>query len=108
VGAYPNSLSPFGTFDMGGDVSQWNEADILGNGFSAHGMRGGSYATGTKASAASFRDIFPTGTEVYSVTGFRVASVGGVPEPSTGLLAALACGVFWFARRRVQSNDAGI
>ena len=30
VGAYPNSLSPFGSFDMGGDVPQWNEADILG------------------------------------------------------------------------------
>jgi hypothetical protein len=92
VGAYPISLSPFGSFDMGGDVFQWND--------SAMGGRGGYWGSFPNISAASFNNYFPFPTYEDPSMGFRVASVGGVPEPSTGLLAALAFGVFWLGRKR--------
>jgi hypothetical protein len=38
--------------------------------------------------------------------GFRVASVGGIPEPSTALLAALACGMIWLCRKRFKPSAA--
>ena len=100
VGAYSSSLSPFGSFDMGGDVWQWNDTnDIGGN------VRGGGFINLSSFSAASTNNAFAPDLENLAV-GFRVASVGSVPEPNTGLLAVFACGVLWFARRRVQSNDA--
>jgi formylglycine-generating enzyme required for sulfatase activity len=102
VGAYPNSLSPFGSYDMGGDVSQWNEATLRGGGWNNDPFNSGA-ATALVANSSSESNFF----------GFRVASVGGIPEPSTALLAALACGVIWLsrqriARRRVLHNAAGI
>jgi formylglycine-generating enzyme len=39
VGAYQNSGSPYGTFDQGGNVYEWNES-LLGN---RRGVRGGSW-----------------------------------------------------------------
>jgi formylglycine-generating enzyme required for sulfatase activity len=95
VGSYSNSISPFGSFDMGGDVYQWNEATIG----SSRGVRGGYWMDIQSASAASTRApaVGPT-TENFAV-GFRVASV---PEPSTALLAALACGVIWLGRKRFK------
>ena len=105
VGAYTNSLSPFGSFDMGGDVHQWNDTAIG----STRGLRGGYWDafSASEYSPAWNREVGPPTLELSDV-GFRVASVGGVPEPSTALLAALACGVIWFARRGALRNDAGI
>jgi formylglycine-generating enzyme len=97
VGAYPNSLSPFDSFDMGGDVAQWNET-LIG---SSRGVRGDSWYYESVLSASSFRFDGDPSIETYAL-GFRVASVGSVPEPSTGLLAALACGVIWSLRRRFR------
>ncbi len=90
VGAYPNSESPFGSFDMAGDVFQL--FDTNGSGkvimsstdcFSDPGFSQSNFLSETDLTVES------------ESTGFRLASVGGVPEPSTGLLAALACGVIW-------------
>jgi formylglycine-generating enzyme len=102
VGAYPNSVSPFGSFDMGGDVFQWNEATFdLGRGY-----RGGWWGDDGSQSAASLSG-FARPTYYSEVVGFRVASVGSVPEPST--MALLACGMLWcckwIGRRGVLRSD---
>jgi sulfatase modifying factor 1 len=98
VGAYPNSLSPFGSFDMGGDLYQWNEADILGDG-SRRGMRGGFWSGSPNVSAASFLGSLDA-AGIYDSVGFRVASVGGVPEPRSVLLALIGLsGLVIFSKR---------
>jgi sulfatase modifying factor 1 len=94
VGAYPNSISPFGSFDMGGDVFQWNDTAIG----SQYGYRGGWWGDDPSSSAASGRGYRRPISE-SDVVGIRVASVGSVPEPSTGLLAAMACGMIWYSKR---------
>ncbi len=107
VGAYPQSLSPFGALDMGGNVAQWNESAFRA--YSGPELRGGFWNGDASELAASWQYPYvsdPT-AEGYNL-GFRVVTIGGVPEPSTALLAALAFGVIWFTRRRVQSNDADI
>ncbi len=103
VGAYPNSLSPFGAADMGGDAGQWNDTSsppTLGE--LAYGQRGGGFGGGPDISAAKFRYDGTPAAAVGFGLGFRVASVGSVPEPSTALLSALACGVIWCSRRRFK------
>jgi sulfatase modifying factor 1 len=93
VGAYSGTTSPYGAFDMGGNVYQWNEALIGG---SSRGLRGGSFRFNSLDLLSSSRNnIPPTGED--GDNGFRVASV---PEPSTAVLAAVACGLMWLLRRR--------
>jgi formylglycine-generating enzyme len=86
VGAYSGTTSPYGAFDMAGNVFQWNEALIDG---SYRGLRGGSFflgdLNGLQSSSRFARD--PGGVDFY--IGFRVASIAGVPEPSSLVLAAL-------------------
>ncbi len=80
VGAYISSDSPYGTFDQGGNLREWNEALILST---DRGLRGGSFDVDSVILLASTRyNINPT--DEYSVVGFRVATV---PEPSTAVLA---------------------
>jgi formylglycine-generating enzyme required for sulfatase activity len=70
VGSYTGSPSPYGTFDQGGNVWEWNETIING---SDRGLRGGAFWDTTDWIAAWRRNYISTGTEVVSV-GFRVAS----------------------------------
>ena len=79
VGAFAASPGPYGTYDMGGDVWQWNDSDIYGAG---RGIRGGAFDATSSGLASSYRQYayYPT-DETYSY-GFRVASVpGGGAEP---------------------------
>jgi formylglycine-generating enzyme len=85
VGAYPNSLSPYGSFDMGGDVNQWNES-LDGP------LRGGGWDAVSTDTAASFRSFTAGANSEFRDSGFRVASVGGVPEPPA--IALLVVGMF--------------
>jgi formylglycine-generating enzyme required for sulfatase activity len=99
VGAYPNSVSPFGSYDMGGNVDQWNDT-AMGV---ARGLAGGDFESSFSASMLGTGGVGETYND-FATAGFRVASVGSVPEPSTGLLAALACGVIWLGRKRFKPS----
>lgn len=93
VGAYTASTSPYGTFDQGGNLWEWNEALVSS---SARGIRGGDWDISSGGLLSSFRvNSGPTGEG--SDVGFRVASI---PEPSTLLLGALASVGLTLRRRR--------
>jgi len=100
VGAHENSDSPYGTFDQGGNVWEWNEALNCQDGtYARRGVRGGSYGSNDICLHASFRDGGRTPTVEGIWFGFRVSEA--VPEPS-GLLV-LGSGILALAgmiRRR--------
>ena len=72
VGAHENSDSPYGTFDQGGNVWEWNEAVLLGGLY--RGLRGGSFNNSTAYLRASYRHRHYPSYE-YSNIGFRVSEV---------------------------------
>jgi len=82
VGAHENSVSPYGTFDQGGNVWEWNEAVIN----LYRGLRGGSVNEITDdVLLASHRFLNDPSVE-GGIFGFRLAYV---PETSSILLAVL-------------------
>jgi sulfatase modifying factor 1 len=98
VGAYTASASPYGAFDMGGNVYQWNEAlVVISSSFSSRGDRGDSWINDAGDLQSSHRGSQPPTSENAN-TGFRVAIV---PEPSSLILAALGLiGLVAWGRRR--------
>jgi len=79
VGAYPYP-SPYGTFDQGGNLREWNES---ARGWDDRGLRGGSFIDSHHTLHASNRDLwdYPNLGDFYF--GFRVSEV---PEPGSALL----------------------
>jgi sulfatase modifying factor 1 len=96
AGEFQNSDSPYGTFDQGGNVWEWNEAIFVE---SWRGLRGGSFYgnVGYFFLAAmeswSYHDLYPS--DEINYVGFRVSQV---PEPAT--LSLLALGGLMALRRR--------
>jgi sulfatase modifying factor 1 len=79
-GSYTGSASPYGTFDQGGNVWEWDEAIISG---SCRGIRGGSFGNIALFLSASVVPGCDDPTHESSTAGFRLVLI---PEPSTGLL----------------------
>ncbi|HEY3254742.1 MAG TPA: SUMF1/EgtB/PvdO family nonheme iron enzyme [Polyangiaceae bacterium] len=77
-GSYTGSASPYGTFDQGGNVLEWNETVNFDN---SRGIRGGDFFDPGSLGASDRSSLGPD--REFGVLGFRVASI---PEPSTGLL----------------------
>jgi formylglycine-generating enzyme required for sulfatase activity len=101
VGSYGLSASPYGTFDQGGNVYEWNEALVSGSGRS---LRGGAWLYSTIRLTASHRRNGVASSEGSDV-GFRIASSQAIPEPSTlaslgGLLGMGMIGAWWRRRRK--------
>jgi formylglycine-generating enzyme len=93
VGAYTGTTSPYGEYDMAGNIQQWEQTPIftLGNSFEGATIPVPYFFTGTGSEDISGGD---------AVTGFRLAMV---PEPSSIVLAIIGCvGAFALRRRIAQ------
>ncbi|MDX9703093.1 MAG: SUMF1/EgtB/PvdO family nonheme iron enzyme [Candidatus Auribacterota bacterium] len=103
VGAYINSISPYGTYDQSGNVWEMTETTMYDGNYIF--VRGGSFQTqNTTYLSASYHNLT---TPENNVTGLRVASsypfypkdevdteVDAIPEPVTaGLLATGLIGI---------------
>jgi formylglycine-generating enzyme required for sulfatase activity len=70
VGGYPASRSPFGVYDIIGNVAEWTQASLTGEGAA---LRGGSYYYGKLTGRATNRwTADPTARDV--VAGVRVCA----------------------------------
>ncbi|MGA2035610.1 MAG: SUMF1/EgtB/PvdO family nonheme iron enzyme [Thermoguttaceae bacterium] len=98
VGAFSESPGPYGTFDQGGNVFQWNEANFSGE---YRGLRGGSWLYNWLYLASSYRGSYSPSDE-YLFVGFRVAGSAASPEP--GGIAMLLAGALAFGIWRLRRN----
>ncbi len=98
VGLFTDSPGPYGTFDMGGDVYQWNEAVVDP---SWRVLLGGGFDSILSGLASSNLQYEPP-EDPFGDVGFRVASVGAVPEP--GSIALLLAGAVAFGIWRRRRN----
>ncbi len=109
VGAHEDSGCPYGTFDQGGNIWEWNEAVLYR---SRRGLRGGTFYYFDRLLHAAHRSRRYPGDETYD-SGFRVAEVG-IPQPPPiptlsewGLVAmtllVLTGGTIVLLRRRVTA-----
>jgi formylglycine-generating enzyme len=90
--------SPYGTFDQGGNVWEWNETAVT----AIHrGMRGGDWYLSSEYLLASYRYYWDPAEEDGSLgfLGFRVATV---PEPGsiTLMLCGALVGLYLWRRRK--------
>ena len=70
VGEFESSRSPYGTYDQGGNVWEWNESIIL-EGY--RGIRGGAFDASSYLMHASNRDYIDPSNECYYI-GFRLCA----------------------------------
>jgi formylglycine-generating enzyme required for sulfatase activity len=75
VGSYAGSPSPYGTFDQGGNVAEWNENTAFGGG---RAVRGGGWTGLTTPLKASSAGSFAPTTD-NSALGFRLALLEADP-----------------------------
>jgi hypothetical protein len=104
VGAYTSAPSPYGTFDMLGNMVEIVEGSTAGT---IHRV-GGNWFAGSFPTSSSVPTNFNDAELANTAIGFRVAAV---PEPSTLALAGVAisglAGYEWSRRRKVKAALAG-
>jgi formylglycine-generating enzyme required for sulfatase activity len=106
VGSFASSPGPYGTFDIGGDVWQWNEHVVFGL---YRESRGGSFADNSDY-LAYFNSGGGPATMTDRSTGFRVAlEPSGVPEPASFVLLAASAltGLLFCGRHKDCSKQHG-
>ncbi len=102
VGYFNGSPGPYGTYDMGGDVRQWDEQIVYGI---YRGMRGGAWGGVSQALSSNYTSNSNPNYYDWG-SGIRVASV---PEP-TSIALLLAGGFCLLAhawRRRSYDGSRG-
>jgi formylglycine-generating enzyme required for sulfatase activity len=89
--------SYYGTFDQGGNLSEWNDTNV---GFSNRGLRGGSFLFDESSLQSSSSFNFSPTLETSNI-GFRVSSLSPIPESSAygAILACLALALALSQRR---------
>jgi formylglycine-generating enzyme len=108
VGAFTSSPGPYGTFDMGGDVSQWNDLDP-DNGSERSDLGGNWNDSVDGLSTADFGVVDSTALGSGGDTvGFRVASSEVVPEPSTMALLGAALLTIAVVNRRNRKPSLAV
>ena len=95
AGTHENSESPYGTFDQGGNVWEWNEAVLCVSGWSTRGLRGGSFKMSAFYMNAGHRG-YDDPTDEVNADGFRIVVV---PEPGSAALLVF-CALGLVRRRR--------
>lgn len=88
VGQYRNSASPYGTFDMGGNVWERTEDVIFGT---MRGLRGGAYSMPANWQQFNLGNFTRPVLE-SSAFGFRVVQVPGPSLVMVALLGGVVCG----------------
>ncbi len=86
VGAFSASPGPYGTYDMGGDVFQWNETAVTS---SYRGFRGGAFDANASEMISSYREGAYYPYAAYFDIGFRVAAL---PQPANSVWANAVSG----------------
>ena len=96
VGYFSQSESPYGTFDQGGNVWEWNEDSLES---SMHRRRGGAYNADLYGLESTYRNYSDSAFENGAI-GFRIASV---PEPGSLMMIlgiAIMGGLMYWKRRK--------
>ena len=104
TGAYARSASPYGTFDQGGNVYQWNE-QIMG---SYRSIRGGFWGVGPQGLAASYPPQVLDPTARGTIVGFRVATLAADPPSGCGMGGEMALALpllMWLRSRRRRCRE---
>lgn len=98
VGAYAIASSYYGTFDQGGNLSEWTDEIRFGT---TRLYRGGGYDDASSVLQVYARNSSTPTAQVLD-RGFRVTSLNTIPEPAHvgGLMGSLALLLAWSIRRR--------
>jgi formylglycine-generating enzyme required for sulfatase activity len=101
VGSYLSASSYYGTFDQGGNVSEWTEA----SGSFGRMVRGGSSSNTAAGLMSSVRnETYMTSSDF--AMGFRVVSLTPIPEPNVygAAMGVVMLGVVMLRRRKSSGS----